>query len=153
MIIDFKAQDIPDEHLKELILLSAKMHKESQFSSLDYEQSVFVEWVSRAIVSNDSFISGYTINGVLAGALLGRVEQTYFGKDKIANAINWYVKPEFRGTIAGIKLLKSFESFSISKGAKRLYIGTTTGINTKGFESIMNKLNYEVIGADYQRCF
>ena len=150
MIIDFQKQE---QFLRSLILMSKEMHEESQFSELDYDQNVFIDWIANAMVNPNYYLGGYTIDGKLAGALLGDVSQTYFGKDKVAINRNWYVRPEFRGSLAGIKLLKDFEKWAKEQGAKRVYGGTSTKINTKGFDQIMNRLNYQVVGADYQRSF
>ena len=60
----------------------------------------------------------------------------YFSQTFAANSDIWYVRPEYRGGLIGVLLLRNFEKWAIEKGARFLVNGSF--ILKKKFDLVLN---------------
>ena len=80
--------------------------------------------------------SGY--HGIWAGV----VHSLWYSDNKIASDIVFYVKKEYRGPSAAIKLLRAAENWAKTKEAKVFNLGLSSGIDTKKTVCFFKKLKY-----------
>jgi len=90
------------------------------------------------------------IDGEIVGALFGHIVEYYFCHYKLAQDIAWYVKPEFRGTFAGVVLLKEFERWSSDHGASEVCIAIATGIYAERTGKLLEKRGFGHVGGIYK---
>jgi GNAT superfamily N-acetyltransferase len=80
----------------------------------------------------------------------GYVSKYYFSDQIVASDIAWFVLPEFRGTMIGVRLLDAFENWAKAKGVEELRIGISTGVNMEAFDRLMKKRGYSMVGTNYR---
>jgi len=64
----------------------------------------------------------------ILGMLGGAITTPPFSNTKFAIEIIWYVRPQYRGNIKAVKLVKEFETWAKEKGAK--YIAMVSQMNS-----------------------
>lgn len=107
--------------------------------------------LERHILDPDWYFSGVVlIDGEMAGALFGNLSEYYFGLNLIACDTAWYIKPKFRGTYAGVGLLKAFETWSSDHGAHEVCIGISTGIEYERTGGLLQRRGYDHVGGMYK---
>lgn len=141
---------VTPDRIDECIELGARMHAESAFSFLDYNRNKLREMVQFYIESPNHFANMKLQNGEVVGMLFGYVSEYYFGRDKIACDILWYVAPEHRGSTIGVRLLKEFEEWARLKGVKEVCIGISTNVDTGKTGNMLERLNFNHVGGTYK---
>lgn len=71
--------------------------------------------------------------------------------DLIANDLIVYVRPEYRGTRHGLDLIKQYQDWAFSLGAKEVRLSVASGIHEEKTGRLYNKLGYEHLGSQYRR--
>ncbi len=87
--------------------------------------------------------------GRVVGALMGVVERHYHSPAVGASIFSWYVLPEYRGSLAAIRLLHGFRRWAKRRGAVRLYVGVTSGIGIARTDRFLKRLGFRVRGGNY----
>jgi len=105
-------------------------------------------------IENDN-MCGYLVydDDLICGMILGYVNKLYFSKEKCLYENLLYVIPEKRGSSAAYKLVKSWEKFGQDKGARDVWAGVSTGINSKKAKAFYNKLGFEDISYGMRKEF
>ena len=142
----FTEADIPG-----MIDMGGHMHAESAFARLDYcpekcrDLGLFYlnnpETCFAAVAEQD---------GRLVGMFMGYVTEYYFGRERLAHDILWYVLPEVRGSRAGLMLLKAFEDWAKERGVSEVCIGISTAVEFERTGAVLNRLGYVHVGGNYK---
>jgi len=130
--------------------LGRLMHEESSYASLEFSESRLFEIFDLYIRDPNRLIVLAELDGQILGLYAGYVSKYYFSEELVANDIAWFVVKEKRGSSIGLKLLTIFERWALSKGVSEIRIKYSTDINPKAFDSLMYKLCYSNVGANYR---
>ena len=141
------AEDIP-----EMVRLSSLMHKESAYSKFNFDAvklaNNFAFWVNNpdyfVVIAKDD-------NGETVGGYCGYVTEYFFGKDLIACDLGLFIDPERRGGMTAIRLIKAFEDWAKSRGAKEVCPGTTTMVAPERTSRLYERLDYKVVGSIFKK--
>jgi GNAT superfamily N-acetyltransferase len=141
------AKDIP-----EMVRLGSLMHKESAYAAFDFDfnkvANNFKFWVS----SPDYFVAvAKDEDGNLIGGYCGYVTEYFFGKDLIACDLGLFIDPDRRGGMTAVRLIKAFEDWAQSKGAKEVCPGTTTMVAPERTSRLYERLGYKVVGSIFKK--
>lgn len=103
-----------------------------------------VEWLEGFIDLPFSVVYVAEVDGEAVGMVAGMVIPLYFNPAHLnAQELFWWVVPEYRKSSIGIKLLKKFEEWAMSKKAKTVQMGTVAKINPEKLAAVYKKLGYE----------
>jgi hypothetical protein len=92
--------------------------------------------------------------GVIRGAIMGQVGQTWFGPNTIAQPRILYVKPEYRNGLVARALLRQFERAAAENNALYVLWEFESGVsNPKMLSGLMKNLGYKYQGSIYQKQF
>lgn len=138
------------ERIRDIVTLGQKMHEESAYSDMPFDIEMAAQSIYTNIIQSDG---GF---GVIAykddkpvGMMAGALATQFFGPAIFAYDFVWYVTPEVRGSRAAIKMLKMFESWARSKGAKEIHLGVTTGVDPDKTHGIYERMGYKHVGNNY----
>ena len=134
--------DIPS-----LIRLGREMHEEAPtFNMLDFDdQKVIALFNSPPMVESGAcFIA--EDQGEAIGMFCGVVVPHYFGNMLMANDLCLFVTKSRRGGTAAYRLIKTFESWAIAKGAVSLRFGISTNVEPERTLKLYEKLGYKLEG-------
>jgi GNAT superfamily N-acetyltransferase len=82
------------------------------------------------------------------GYMAGVVHFTLFNDIVRASDVGMYIIPEYRGGTIITILLARFEEWAISKGAKQLWLGQTTGNRIDLTKRFYERKGYTVVGVN-----
>ena len=84
--------------------------------------------------------------GVIAGMYLGRIGGWWYSDEPAAFDLAFYIDPSHRGGWGARPLYKAFRAWAISKGAKTIWPGTSSGINAERVARFYQSQRLEKIG-------
>jgi GNAT superfamily N-acetyltransferase len=90
-----------------------------------------------------------TSQGVLAGGLLACVQRYYYSHEMQAQLIQWFLRPQYRGTSIAPRLVKAFVEWAKSRGASEVVMGVTSGIHVDATDRMMRRLGFTHLGGTY----
>ena len=131
--------------VEEIKKLLAEMHETTYYGRFDFSVEKSMEYIEKLIGANQ-FV--YVDNGVM---MLGTCSVCWFGSDKVANDVLLYVSKDKRGKGLAKKAVSAFVEWSELKGAKALFIGQTTGVNTESFRSLAGNSGFKQAGSVFVR--
>lgn len=125
------------------------MHNESEYSAMEYSPEKCAELGYMAIEDANMMIISVKDGDTYAGLMIASVRAPEFSHDLIAWDTLIYVHPDYRGTRAAILLLKEYRRWSIARGAKMIFMRTTTGIEPQKTGKLFEKLGFRYVGGNY----
>lgn len=90
-----------------------------------------------------------TLEGKLAGALMGCVERYYYSDELQAQLIQWFLRPAYRGTSIAPRLVKAFVEWAKSRGASEVFMGISSGVHVHQTDRMMRKMGFTHLGGNY----
>ena len=82
----------------------------------------------------------------ICGAMLGMAVPAMMGLELHAHEEILYALPQERGESAGKKLMEAFIHWGEAKGCKRFWTGSSTGIDTKGYNQLIDQFGFKKAG-------
>lgn len=93
-------------------------------------------------------------DGKIIGLIAGMVSEHWFSEDKIATDLTFFIVPEERKKgRAALMLVRAFEAWAESKGARHIVPGTSTQLDADGTARFYEKLGYERTGYQFAKRF
>lgn len=140
MILDITRSDLwlPVLHMQRGAAESP-VYKDMTINSMYSLQYLEAMWDTGALfgaVSNDS-----------TGCMIGVCTANWTSPTLQASELMLYVEPQARGTGLAIKLVQRFTEIARQRGAQKLYVGSSTGINDEGVRKLYERLGFKSIGS------
>ena len=84
--------------------------------------------------------------GEIVGYMLGRHGRYFFSKESAAWEEFIYVRPAFRGSAAGRRLVRHFVDWARASGASKVHIGVNAGIDSARSGLFFERLGFTKTG-------
>jgi len=126
--------------------LAQQFHSQSYQRVIDFNWDKMCDWVDDRICSDDSLVLGCWSGKDLAGCIIGMTFQHPYSDTLVAGDYIWYVKPEYRGGMIGVRLMRIFEDWARDAGASQILTGATSGVNTERGAALLARLGYVSAG-------
>lgn len=136
----------------EAVELGREMHAESRFTALPFDADRLRKSFVGAIDDDRGvyFLAlARSSGGDAAGGLFGTVEKPYFTSGVLAHDYAFYVRPDFRGSSAALKLLSAFRRWAQKRGARELHVYQTVAVDSDRFDRMMRRAGFEYAGGNY----
>lgn len=85
-------------------------------------------------------------NDKIIGFISAIAHEYFFSNRKTASDLGFFVLPEFRGSRAALKLVKSLENWAKEIGADDLHLGQTTAVEMDKTRQFYERLGYKTVG-------
>jgi GNAT superfamily N-acetyltransferase len=85
-------------------------------------------------------------NNRIVGFISGLAHEYFFSNRKRVSDLGLYVLPEYRGSRAALKLVKSLETWSKEMGVDDLHLGQTSAVNMDKTRQFYERLGYKTVG-------
>lgn len=129
----------------EVMGLARAMHAESpRFQGSNFDTEKTYALVSNLIASDKAAALVAEKDGVLCGMLGAVLTEDFFGRDLSAVDLVLFVTPEERGGSAAIRLIKEYEAWAASSGAKNITLSISTGVHMERTVCLYEKLGYKM---------
>lgn len=85
-------------------------------------------------------------NDKIIGFISAIAHEYFFSNRKTASDLGFFVLPEFRGSRAALKLVKSLENWAKEIGVDDLHLGQTTAVEMDKTKKFYERLGYKTVG-------
>ena len=126
--------------------LCEEFHGASYQKTVPFDWDIMVEWVSDRIDDDGSLVLGAWSGSDLVGCVIGLTFVPPYSERVVAGDYIWYVRPEYRGGMVGVRLLRMFEDWAVDAGAVQILTGATSGINSKRAAALLERLGFVPTG-------
>lgn len=137
-----------NEDIQECVEMALDMHQESFYSQFEINTETLYYLADRA-VADDSYFgavsTNYNYNGdIITGMMVGFLAPMWFSNSATtACDIALYLKPEYRGGLSAIRLIKAFDDWAVSKNASVIQMGVSTNVNPERTSNLYTRLGYK----------
>lgn len=122
-----------------------RFQRESSQSYVDFDWDKAHEQVLSWIKDKDWEIFLAWKGRILCGVLIGAVTTYPYSKALIAGDYIWYIIPESRGGMTGVRLMRMMEKWARDRGAVSMETGSTSGIDNRA-NGLMERLGFSPVG-------
>ena len=122
-----------------------RFQEESSQSYVDFDWDKAHEQVLSWIEDENWEIFLARKGNELCGTLIGAVTTYPYSKALIAGDYIWYIIPESRGGMTGVRLMRMMESWARDRGAVSMETGSTSGIDNRA-NGLMERLGFSPVG-------
>ena len=145
-------RDIEKSDVVHVVRLVRQIVEESSFSQVLFDDDHCAVNVEQWINHDAYYVQGaFDSNKNIFAVYAGYITQYYFSKDLVAHDFLMYVEPERRGGYTIVRLVKNFESWAKSMGAKEIRPGTSTGIKSEMSKKLYEALGYKFTGHNFMK--
>ena len=130
--------------------LGKVLHQTSAFAGMTLDLDKSASYLISLILntSGDYFVwVAENDAGEVVGGMAGYCVPSWFGPDKLASDISLFIKPEARGGMAAVRLIKKFIEWAKERGAKQIRPGVSTGEIGSAAEGLYSKLGLSRVGS------
>jgi GNAT superfamily N-acetyltransferase len=120
MIRNATLEDIP-----KLVEMGLALHDESTYKHVEYSPERVAE-TCRLMIAN-GFLVVAEKEGEVIGVMMGDVYVPWYTTERMGIDYTLYIMPEHRNGLIAVKMIKRFEQWCISMGAKQIRPGIGTG--------------------------
>ena len=122
-----------------------RFQQESSQSYVDFDWDKAHEQVLSWIEDKDWEIFLAWKGRILCGVLIGAVTTYPYSRALIAGDYIWYIIPESRGGMTGVRLMRMMETWARDRGAVSMETGSTSGIENRAM-GLMERLGFSPVG-------
>jgi GNAT superfamily N-acetyltransferase len=126
--------------------LCEEFHGASYQRSVPFDWDKMVGWVSDRIDDDGSLVYGCWSGDLLVGCIIGLTYVPPYSERVVAGDYIWYVRPEHRGGMAGVRLMRMLESWALDAGAAQILTGATSGIKSERGAALLERLGFVPTG-------
>lgn len=137
------------EDVQPMVELGALMHRESRFSVLQYDPEK-VGATIRYLIDNDQCALVAEDNGEVIGGFIGMIMPHWASQDLVASDLTLFVHPNKRGGLSAAKMVKAYREWAVSRGAKMVNLGISTGVNAELTGQLYERMGFTRIGFIYE---
>ena len=135
---------------REAAELGAQMHRMSTFHNMHYSVERVADLVSYLAEDADGFFTVAVDSANdqrVVGYLIGANTPSFFGDDWVAGDLAVYVHPEYRKEGVGDELVRRFVQWATARGAKRINVGNSTGMDDTVYVRLMLRHGFSRAGS------
>ncbi len=133
-------------------LAEAYAEEVGEHSGLEYSPEKAMRVAMLGLSSPEMVLLVYVKGGEIQGfiwACMG--PYMFWSDDSVAMDQILYVKPEYRGTLAGVALIKAYMRWAKEGGAKEARISCGSGIHEERTNALYERLGFQRVGAYHRR--
>lgn len=136
-----------DKHAEQVIAIATEMHKDSMFGDYAFDPLKLLAQIKLAGDYPDTAYFRLAVrNGEVFGGFYGTISRMFFCDETMARDVGWWVKKERRGGGAAMLLLRGFEAWAKEKGALKVMIGQSSGIDIERTTKLYQHCGYRLVG-------
>lgn len=136
-----------DQYAGQVIDIATEMHRDSMFRDYSFDQGKLLAQIKLVSGYPDTAYFQLAVrNGEVFGGFYGTISRMFFSEQLMARDVGWWVKKERRGGGAAMLLLRGFEAWAKEKGAIKVMIGQSSGIDIDRTTKLYQHCGYRLVG-------
>jgi hypothetical protein len=143
------------EEMRYLVSIGRRLHDNSKFRFMEYDEDR-VMILGYTALDNPGHMFLMIIEDTEAevpvGMLLAGLQQSYFGKDYVANDLLLLVEEEHRGRCMSAlrRITALYREWAVERGARRVYLSTSTGVDPERTRVALEACGFHQIGTIHE---
>lgn len=142
---------LTEQDLPALLEIAREMHQSGVYAEYPMDEGRVTHILRAVITAPEALSVGYEIGGVLVGALAAEVVQDLWVDVMVAVDHAFYVRAAYRGSRAGVALLREYERWASVMGADVMRPVVYAGVDNAGVEHILSRMGYEQAGTIHKK--
>ena len=132
-----------------LVALGRAMHAESpRFSGVEFSESKVIDTTRELLRNPWSLVLVAERDGAVIGMIAGMVTEYFFGFERYAFDLVFFVSQEHRGSSAAVRLLSEWDRVLAEDGhVREAVLGISTGVNAERTQRLYERLGYRESGS------
>lgn len=137
-----------DKYESQVLRLAREMMAESiSHHDMQMDEQKLVVQLRASINSPDTVYLRLAVRGnEVLGGFFGIITTVYFTQELAAKDMAWFVTKTRRGSLAAVRLVQDFEEWAKARGARKFFLGQSTGVNIETTRLLYERLGYRVVG-------
>lgn len=139
------------DECRDYAAMVASLAQQGTFSAIDVDfdksQTVLVAWRE----DPNRWIRIASVDGQPAGAMIGHLSQQWFSQDWTGHDTVLFVAPQYRGLGIARRLAGEFETWCRERGAKLVFMASSTAIQTAAARHVCESLGLHEVGQVYAK--
>ncbi|WP_428545945.1 GNAT family N-acetyltransferase [Profundibacter sp.] len=131
------------------LAVAREFHSESNFRDVPFSDEKVLSLFDFAIKSPNHLFLIFEQDNEVIGGFIGYLDYFYFSDAVVASDLALFVLKEKRGKVPMRKVLNIYRVWASRRGAMRINIALSTGINTDRVERLFELLGFEKSGANF----
>jgi GNAT superfamily N-acetyltransferase len=119
--------------------------------SLTYDVEFCMTTMALSLKDPDNIFLVAVREGIVIGFLWGQTSYLPWSKELIATDNVFYILPEFRGGLYGVKLIRRYEEIAKERGAKQIALSIASGITEGRTSELYTHLGYHKVGIQHRK--
>lgn len=135
-----------------IVAMASAMHAESPFYGVvPFRAEDIAEFINVALSSPDYFVVVAEDKDGRPAGMFGGFESHYIFnfKSRKYTDFGFYVRPEHRGGLYAVRMLRAFEEWVRTRGGGPISLGESTGVNPDIVGALLSKMGYNKQGSIY----
>lgn len=130
--------------------LGELLHDTSSYADIPYNRAKVEALMRTLTAGGDNVVFVVRREGVIVGGIAGSVSAQWFSDEKLGYEYSFFVEPSARNSGSAVKLLSAFKTWCAMRGAKKVRIGITTGIQEEITGKFYRRMGFQDAGALFQ---
>lgn len=140
-----KVEVATPEDAAEIAALGQILHDTSSYAAIPYRPAK-VEALMRNLASGAGAVFVVRKDGEIVGGIAGSVAEHWFSDELLGFEYSFFVREDVRHGLTAVKLMSAFTIWCKARGAKRVRVGITTGINVEGTAKLYRHIGFSDLG-------
>ena len=145
MIREMKAGDVG-----RILEIGEIIHRETWYKIYEYDKTKVLKFLADILLNDDAYSKVYEKDGEVVGVMLGWLHDFWFSDERGVSDLVLFVHPEYRGSMAAIRLIKGFMEWAADKGAREVNINITSGVYIERTGKLYERLGFKHVGGCYK---
>lgn len=139
----------PDD-IPRLVELGRLLHSTSRYADQAYDDGIAGGFFEQ-LISGVGVVFVAERDCVVIGGLAGGITEQWFSTELLAFDYSFFIEPGARHGITATRLVNAFTHWAKARGANRVQIGITTGINVEGTARFYRAQGFEDAGLFFEK--
>lgn len=139
----------PDD-AAEIATLGQLLHDTSSYADTPYNRAKVEDLMRHLALGGDNVVFVVRKAGAIVGGIAGSVSAQWFSDEKLGYEYSFFVEPGSRSGGAALKLLLAFTNWCQARGAKKVRIGITTGMQEELTGRFYRRMGFHDAGTLFQ---
>lgn len=148
-IVDLIIRDACAEDCQAALQVARAFHRESNFKDVPFSDKKVLSLFEWVIQSPNHIFLIFEEGGEIIGGFIAYLDYFYFSDAVVASDLALFVLQEKRGKVPMKKVLGIYRKWAAGRGALRINIAPSTGINTDRVSRLFELLGFEQTGANF----
>lgn len=131
--------------ISQVTSLGRRMHEESPIYSKNiFDPQKVIHLLHHSLsIPQEMCVLINVEDDVVNGGIIGISQENWYGPDREASDVALFIHKDKRGGMLAARLIRAYESWAKSIGAKVINLGVSTGIHVEKTTALYKRLGYD----------